>query len=414
MHTDQQQELRAQVAALDLEQIDVSDPGLFQNDTVGHHFERLRREAPIHYRKDGMYGSFWSVTRFNDIVEVDKNHAAFSSDSRYGGVAIWDRGRYRQNFLNMDPPRHDDYRKVVSPVVAPQNLANLEGLIRSRAIECLESLPVGETFDWVERVSKNLTTQMLATLFDVPFEDRHWLPVWSDMAIVDVNAGTPITSEESREQHLQPCYDYFARLWNERVRKEPGKDLISMLAHSETARTMTPDELRGTIILLIIGGNDTTRNSISGGLLALNEHPSEYQKLRDNPGLIPNMVSEIIRWQSPLAHMRRTAVADTRLGDRQIRAGDKVVMWYLSGNRDSDVIADADRFLIDRQNARHHLSFGFGIHRCVGNRLAELQLRILWEEIMRRFRFIEVVGPAVRTYSNFVHGIESLPVRIHG
>lgn len=413
MNIGTQLNLRATVAEIPIDEIDVSDPALFQNDTIGAYFERLRREEPVHFRKDGKYGSFWSITRFNDIVEVDKNHAAFSSDAKYGGITIWDRGMYRQNFLNMDPPRHDDYRKVVSPIVAPENLAKLEGFIRSRAIEILESLPLNQTFDWVEHVSRNLTTQMLATLFDFPYEERHLLPYWSDIAIVDVNAGTSVTSEQERERQLQPCYDYFARLWNERVSKGTGNDLVSMLAHSEAARTMTQDELRGTIILLIIGGNDTTRNSITGGLLALNQNPGEYQKLRENPGLIPNMVSEIIRWQTPLSHMRRTAVMDTVIGGKQIRAGEKVVMWYLSGNRDNGVIQDADQFRIDRKNARHHLSFGFGIHRCVGNRLAELQLRILWEEIMRRYSFIEVMGQPVRTYSNFVHGFESLPVRIH-
>lgn len=412
MKLNTQQQLRTQVASIPLDHIDVSDPALFKNGTIGHYFERLRREAPVHYCKDSKYGPYWSITKFNDIVEVDKNHSAFSSDAAYGGITIWDRGRFRQNFLNMDPPRHDEHRKVVTPIVAPQNLALMEGFIRDRVVEIIESLPVNETFDWVDKVSKNLTTQMLATLFDFPFGDRHLLPVWSDLAIVDVNAGTSVTSEESREEHLKPCYDYFARLWNERVNMEPKGDLISMLAHSEAAKTMSQDELRGTIILLIIGGNDTTRNSISGGLLALNENPREYQKLRDNVGLIPNMVSEIIRWQTPLSHMRRTAVVDAEIGGQKIRAGDKVVMWYASGNRDSDVIENADQFRIDRKNARHHLSFGFGIHRCVGNRLAEMQVRILWEELMKRHPVIEVVGEPVRTYSNFVHGFESMPVRI--
>ena len=227
-----------------------------------------------------------------------------------------------------------------------------------------------------------------------------------------MNAGTAITSEEVREQWLQPCYAYFTRLWNERVNKPMKGDLISMLAHSDARETMTPEEFRGNIILLIVGGNDTTRNSISGSLLALNQNPAEYEKLRMAPDLTTNMVSEIIRWQTPLAHMRRTAVVDVNMGGQRIRAGDKVVMWYLSGNRDSDVIERADEFLIDRRNARHHLSFGFGVHRCLGNRLAELQLRVLWEEILKRFQFIEVVGEPVRTFSNFVHGFESMPVQI--
>ena len=172
-------------------------------------------------------------------------------------------------------------------------------------------------------------------------------------------------------------------------------------------------EYLGNLILLIVGGNDTTRNSITGGVRFLNQFPGEYQKLRDDPSLIPNMVPEIIRYQTPLAYMRRTATQSTELGGKQIAAGDKVLMWYVSGNRDSSVIEDADRFWIDRPKARQQLSFGFGIHRCMGNRLAEMQLRILWEEIMHRFEQIEVVGEPAYVNSNFVKGYSALPVVLH-
>jgi len=216
---------------------------------------------------------------------------------------------------------------------------------------------------------------------------------------------------------LGKCQAYFTRLWNERVNAEPGNDLISMLAHSPATRNMSPDEFLGNLILLIVGGNDTTRNSISGGLLALNRFPDQYAKLRANPALVGSLVPEIIRWQTPLAHMRRTAVRDTELGGKLIREGDKVVMWYLSGNRDETAIEHADQFIIDRARPRQHLSFGFGIHRCVGNRLAELQLRVLWEEILKRFDRIDVVGEPVRTKSNFVHGFTAMqaviPARTH-
>jgi len=185
-----------------------------------------------------------------------------------------------------------------------------------------------------------------------------------------------------------------------------------MLAHGESTRSMSPQEFMGNLVLLIVGGNDTTRNSISGGLWALSQHPDEYRKLRDNPALIETMVPEIIRWQTPLAYMRRTAVTDTVLGGKTIRKSDKVIMWYISGNRDPEAIDRPDDFIIDRPRPRQHLSFGFGLHRCVGNRLAELQLTILWEEIMRRFPRIEVIDKPKRTWSAFVHGITSLPVQI--
>jgi cytochrome P450 len=315
-------------------------------------------------------------------------------------------------FIAMDPPKHDVQRATVSPVVAPRNLAILESTIRERAAKILDALPVGETFNWVERVSIELTTQMLATLFDFPFDDRYKLTRWSDVATAVPGAGI-IESNEQRRDELMECLAYFTRLWNQRVIAPPANDLISMLAHGESTRNMQPMEFLGNLILLIVGGNDTTRNSISGGVWFLNQNPGEYQKLRDSPALIPNMVSEIIRYQTPLAYMRRTAKVDTELNGQKIKAGDKVLMWYVSGNRDEEAIDRPNEFRIDRPNARHHLAFGFGIHRCMGNRLAEMQLRVLWEEIMKRFRFVEVTGEPERTFSSFVKGYTRLPVRVH-
>jgi cytochrome P450 len=264
----------------------------------------------------------------------------------------------------------------------------------------------------VQKVSIELTTQMLATLFDFPCEDRSKLTYWSDLVTTGLEDGLYET-EDQRRAELLKCLEYFTGLWNERVNKPGGNDLISMLAHGESTRNMEPMEYLGNLVLLIVGGNDTTRNSITGGVLALNQNPDQYAKLRDNPGLVPNMVSEIIRWQTPLAHMRRRALEDTQLHGKTIRKGDKVVMWYVSGNRDDEVIANPNDFIIDRPKARQHLSFGFGIHRCMGNRLAEMQLRIVWEEILKRFHTVEVVGEPVRVVSNFVRGYSQLPVRLH-
>tara|TARA_B110000467_G_scaffold162492_1_gene185895 strand:+ start:1 stop:948 length:948 start_codon:yes stop_codon:yes gene_type:complete len=313
----------------------------------------------------------------------------------------------------MDPPKHDLQRATVSSVVAPPNLAKMESLIRQRAGTILDRLPVSETFNWVDLVSIELTTQMLAILFDFPFEDRRMLTRWSDVATAPPGTGIVDTAEQRRDELLE-CLAYFTRLWNERAAMEnPGSDLISMLAHGEDTKDMPPYEFLGNLILLIVGGNDTTRNSISGGLLALNQNPKEYDKLRNNRDLIPNMVAEIIRWQTPLPYMRRTANQDIELRGKKIRKGEQVLMWYISGNRDEEVIDNPNAFIIDRPNARHHLSFGFGIHRCMGNRLAEMQLRIVWEEILKRFSKIEVVGEPVRLRSSFVRGITNLPVQVH-
>ena len=396
-----------------LDKINVSRPELFRTNSFWPYFERLRAEDPVHYCAESDYGPFWSITKYNDIMAVDTNHQVYSSEAGLGGISIRDQQQdFRlPMFIAMDQPKHDKQRKVVSPIVAPENLERLEGTIRARAAKMLDELPRGETFDWVDRVSIELTTQMLATLFDFPFEERRKLTRWSDVATAIPGFGI-VDTEEQKRQELMECAAYFTQLWNERVNSEPKGDLISMMAHSDVTRNMPPMEYLGNIILLIVGGNDTTRNSITGGVVALNENPDQYRKLRDDPGLIASMVPEIIRWQTPLAHMRRTALADTELRGKRIKKGDKVVMWYVSGNRDEEAIENPNSFIIDRARPRQHLSFGFGIHRCVGNRLAEMQLRVVWEEILKRFRNIEVMGEPERIYSNFVKGYATLPVRI--
>ena len=402
--------------SIPLESINVAQGALFQRNLHEPYFERLRKEDPVHYCADSMFGPYWSVTKFKDIMYVDTHHQVYSSE---GGITLGPPTTVQESqmmrtpmFIAMDPPKHDVQRATVSPVVEPRNLATLEGTIRERAAKILDSLPRNQTFNWVERVSIELTTQMLATLFDFPFDDRYKLTRWSDVATAVPGAGI-VESNEQRREELMECLEYFTRLWNERVNAPPGHDLISMLAHGASTRNMPPMEYLGNLILLIVGGNDTTRNSISGGVLALNQNPDQYRKLRDDVSVIPRMVPEIIRWQTPLAYMRRTALTDTELGGKRIKAGDKVLMWYISGNRDEEEIERPNDFIIDRPTARHHLSFGFGIHRCMGNRLAEMQLRVLWEEIMKRFRFIEVVGEPVRTLSAFVHGYTHLPVKVH-
>jgi cytochrome P450 len=401
--------------ALPLDKLNVAQPILFQTNTMWPYFERLRREDPVHFCAESEFGSYWSITKYNDIMAVDTNHQVFSSDFSLGGITI---GGGQANvdplpmFIAMDPPKHDIQRKIVTPVVSPANLQVLGPIIRERAGKILDSLPVGEPFDWVDKVSIELTTMTLATLFDFPFEQRRKLTRWSDVVTAAPGFGIVDTLEQKMAE-MQEFHAYFTELWNQRVNSsEPGGDLISMLAHNPATRNMEPREYFGNVVLLTVGGNDTTRNTITGSVVALNQNPDQYRKLREHPELISSMVSETIRWQTPLAHMRRTAVSDFELKGKKIKKGDKVVMWYVSGNRDEDVIERPNDYIIDRENPRRHISFGFGIHRCVGNRLAELQLQIIWEEIMKRFPMIEMVGEPKRSYSTFVKGYERLDVVI--
>ena len=406
--------LRERASSLPLEQFDPGDPELFRTDTFWPYFDRLRREDPVHYCKDSMFGPYWSITRYNDIMEIETNHSVFSSASALGGITIRDidPDLRRESFISMDPPRHAAQRKTVAPMFTPTHLDNLALNIRKRSAECLDNLPVGEVFDWVDQVSIELTTQMLAVLFDFPWEDRRKLTRWSDIATTIPGPDGLVATEDERQAELAECVGYFSRLWKERIEQPPKSDLLSMMAHGPATRDMDAKNFLGNLILLIVGGNDTTRNTMSGSLLALSQHPEQYRKLRENPALLDSFVPEVIRWQTPLAHMRRTAIADFEFRGKQIRKGDKVVMWYVSGNRDEEAIENPYDFVIDRARPRTHLSFGFGIHRCVGLRLAELQLKIIWEEILRRFDHIEVVGEPKRVYSSFVKGLETLPVKI--
>jgi cytochrome P450 len=394
---------------------DVADPGLYRGDSWRPHFERLRREDPVHYHPESPYGPYWSVSRYADIMTVELDHAAYSSASELGGIQIADppRGQELPNFIRMDPPRHTAQRKTVAPIVAPSNLANMEALIRQRTAAVLDGLPRGEVFDWADRVSTELTAMMLATLFDFPQVERRKLTHWSDVAIANIAAEDAVVkSEAERMAELRQMAETMAALWKERAAQPPTFDLISMMAHGEATRAMPLNEFIGNFALLIVGGNDTTRNSMTGGLIAALENPGEIDRVRADKSLLSSLVSEIIRWQTPVIHMRRTAARDAELAGKNIKKGDKVVMWYVSGNRDEAAIDDAEAFRVGRPRARHHLSFGAGIHRCVGDRLAELQLKILWEEMLARDLWVEIVGPPVRLYSNFIRGIRALPVTL--
>ena len=410
----------SEIQGLDsLHSIHVADPKRFSDGNILELLEVLRTQDPVHYCEDSPYGPYWSITRYNDIMQVDKDYETFSSDAHLGGIMIDDdivgdaeSDFFVSSFITMDPPDHAPQRKAVNKIVTQPSLVNFSTVIRKRTQDILDELPIGEPFDWVNRVSIELTTQMLATLFDFPFEDRGKLTRWSDVTTAE--ADSPIVgSQAQRVKELGECLEYFTKLKQKRAHGPAGFDLVTMLAQDAATKDQPAHEFLGNLMLLIVGGNDTTRNSMSGSINAFNEFPDQLERLKENPGLLSNAVSEVIRWQTPLAHMRRTAMLDTEVGGKNIKKGDKVVMWYYSGNRDTDVFEKPNQLDIERHNARNQMSFGFGVHRCLGMRLGELQLQILWEEILARFDRIETLEEPTRVQSNFINGYTRMPVMVH-
>ncbi|MBN8807940.1 MAG: cytochrome P450 [Sphingomonas sp.] len=394
--------------------LDVSRAELYRDDTWQAPFKQLRETAPVHKVEHSDYGPYWSVSTYKPILEAESLPDIFSSEA--GGITLADflpdSDVRMPMFIAMDRPKHTGQRRTVAPAFTPSEMVRMKENIVRRTAEILDSLEYGKTFDWVDMVSIELTTQMLAILFDFPWEDRRKLTFWSDWA-GDIELVKTPELRAQRLQHMYECGAYFQQLWNAKVGKEPTPDLISMMIHSDAMSEMDQFEFIGNLILLIVGGNDTTRNSMSAAAYGLDLFPDERAKLEADPGLIQNATQEIIRWQTPLAHMRRTATQDTELGGQSIKAGDKLALWYLSANRDETVFGDdADRIVVDRANARRHLAFGHGIHRCVGARLAELQISVLLEEMAKRRMRVNVVGEPERVAACFVHGYRKLPVEI--
>ena len=394
---------------------DVSRPELYAEHRWHEPFRRLRAEAPVHFTPESAFGPYWSVSTYKLVVHVEALPDIFSSSwTNGGGISIVDRApdeKPMPNFIAMDRPKHTDQRRSVAPAFTPSEMVRMSASVRQRTAEILDELPWGERFDWVDRVSIELTTQMLAILFDFPWEDRRLLTFWSDW-VGDVEVRKDPVKNSERTRHLHEMGAYFKRLWDAKVGKPPSPDLISMMLHSDAMSHMDDQEFMGNLGLLIVGGNDTTRNTMSGLVYALDKFPDQRALLESDSAHIPNCVAEAIRWQTPLAHMRRTALANAELEGQQIKKGDKVILWYISANRDESVFADADSFLVTRPNARRHLSFGYGIHRCVGARLAELQVAILLEEMARRRMRVNVCEEPVRVAQSFVNGYKSMIVEL--
>ncbi|PQM28901.1 cytochrome P450 [Sphingopyxis lindanitolerans] len=401
--------------------LDVSRAELWREDRWQEPMRRLRAESPIHYCEDSKFGPYWSVTTYKPIQHIEALPKIFSSSWEYGGITVAGDGvDHLQEgdvpmpmFIAMDPPQHTAQRRTVAPAFGPSETDRMRADTQARTAALIDTLPVGTPFDWVEKVSIELTTDMLAILFDFPWEDRHNLTRWSD-ALGDIESFSTV---EERHARLATAFEMgaaFKQLWDRKAQNPGPHDLISIMLQSDAMKHMSENEFMGNLILLIVGGNDTTRNSMSAYAYGLHSFPEERAKLEANhdPDLAVNAMHEILRWQTPLAHMRRTATEDTELFGHQIKKRDKIALWYASANRDESVFPDGDRIIVDRENARRHLAFGYGIHRCVGARVAELQLTTLISEMQKRRLRVNVLAEPERVNASFVHGYRHMQVEL--
>ena len=398
--------------------LDVSRAELWRDYQWREPFAELRATSPIHYTPDSKFGPYWSISTYKPIQHIEALPKIFSSDWQVGGITVagdpirLEEGEVRMPmFIAMDPPQHSAQRRTVAPAFTPSMIDIMRVEAAKRTGEVLDSLPIGQPFDWVEHVSIELATGMLAKLFDFPWDHRHNLTRWSDV-LGDVEMFDTL---EKRQFRLGNAYEMgaaFHTLWEAKKNQEPTNDLISIMLHSDAMSHMSEGEFMGNLILLIVGGNDTTRNAMTGLAYGLDKFPDQRAKLESNPDLITNTASEIIRWQTPLAHMRRTATEDTEIDGHKIAKNDKLAMWYVSANRDESIFPDGDSVIVDRENARRHLSFGYGIHRCVGARVAELELTVLLEEMAKRRLRVHVVSDPERVAACFVNGYKKLMVEL--
>lgn len=400
--------------------VDLKDPDLYVGGMPYAELAALRAAGPVHWNPECDGAGFWAVLGFDEINQVSRQADLFSSAHENGGHRIFNENEVGLTgageaaigvpFISRDPPTHTQYRKFVMPALSPGRLEGIETRIAERVERLFADVPLNETVDILPLLTVPLPLLTLAELLGVPAEMWHDLHRWTD-AFVGEDDPDFRQSPAAMAAVMSEFIGFAAALFEER-RATPGSDIASLLANTEIHGQPVPlGDFIGNLILALVGGNETTRNSINHSLIAFANHPEQWERVRADPTLLPNAVREMVRHASPVIHMRRTATRDTELGGQVIRKGDKVVVFYPAGNRDPSVFPDPDAFDIARP-IRQHLAFGAGVHVCVGSRLAEMQLRLAFAEMARHVRRIEIMGEASRVRSNFINGFKRLEVRL--
>ena len=406
---------------MDPAEINLLDPDRFVQGVPHEWFDYLRREAPVFHHPEPNGPGFWVFTRYDDVVKLNRDWQTFSSDQKRGGVVgleeLTEVNEVQQNFeeanlmLTMDPHPHTRYRKLVNKGFTPRMINALEEHIRGQAVSIIEGAVAKGECDFVVDVAAELPLQAIAELIGVPMDDRHKLFDWSNRMIGSEDPEYAVTDEETLNAQVE-MFMYAQELANER-RANPQEDIMTKLLEAEVDGDRLSDmDFNMFFLLLSVAGNETTRNAISHGMHAFLEHPEQWDLLVQDPALIDNATEEIIRYASPVMYFRRNVTEDTEVHGQQIKAGEKVSLWYIAANRDEDHFENPHTFDI-RRFPNEHIGFGGGgPHFCLGASLARMEIRVLFEELARRIPKLEATGPAERLRSNFINGIKHLPVKL--
>jgi cholest-4-en-3-one 26-monooxygenase len=399
--------------AVRLEDVDIFDPDAYANGVPHETFALLRREAPVHRHAQPGASPFWAITRYRDIMAVSRDAATYSSERR--GALLGEPpedalATQRLMMLNMDPPRHTKLRSLVNKGFTPRMVSLLDGPVRRICAELVDAAVERGECDFVTEIAAELPLQVIAELLGIPQQDRHQIFEWSNTMIGSADPEFQRSPEEGQNAAMA-MYAYANELALQR-KDSPREDLVSVLMRAEVdGEQLTEMEFDLFFLLLAVAGNETTRNLISGGMFTLMEHPDQWRRLLDDRALLPIAVEEMLRWVTPVMQFQRTAQRDTEIAGVPIAEGERVVLFYVSANRDEEVFERPDVFDVGR-TPNEHVTFGAGgPHFCLGANLARLEIRIMFEELLGRAPGIEPAGPARRLRSNFINGIKAMPVR---